>query len=316
MLRLVNCLPVIKKDSSLYTQIGNMDNNTSENISVSTSICPDELVPGIFISVALGIIILIVNVLTLTAIILYDRAWENYIILIASLTLADALVGLSLILELLLCEDDLGFTVTQFVYIVNYLSTSVAQWHTVVLSIDRWIAVYRALNYHSIMSPFRIKLLVAASWVIASVEMLIAYLLRYLGGKKNDLAFRSIYILTVVHLIIIFSINAVIYGRLWAAARRQRRQIAQLQQQQNNTAGVNKATIMVMVIVALFGLLWAPLIFANAWFFIAENRNSTLNKVHDYARIAGFCNSLINCVVYVFFNKNLRKLLHGRLACK
>ena len=293
-----------------------MDNSTSENISVSASMCPDELVPGIFINVTLGIVIFIVNVLTLIAIILYDRAWENYIILIASLTLADALVGLSLILELLHCKDDLGFTGTLFVHIASYLTTFISQWHTVVLSIDRWIAVYRALNYHSIMSPFRIKLLVATSWVIGSVEMLIFLLLHHLGGKNNDLAFRSIYILAAGHLIIIFSINAVIYGRLWTAARRQRRQIAQLQQQQDNTTAVNKATIMVMVIVALFGLLWAPLIFANAWFSITGNRNSTLNKVHDYARIVGFCNSLINCVVYVFFNKNLRKLLHERLTCK
>ena len=293
-----------------------MENSTSENISVSASMCPDEVVHGIFINVTLGIVIFIVNVLTLIAIILYDRAWENYIMLIASLTLADALVGLSLILELLHCKDDVGFTVTLFLFITNSLTISISQWHTVALSIDRWIAVYRALNYHSIMSPFRIKLLVAASWVIGSVEMLIISLLYHLSHKNNDLAFRSIYMLTAGHLIVIFSINAVIYGRLWAAARRQRRQIAQLQQQQDNTTGVNKATIMVMVIVALFGLLWAPQIFANAWFFIAGNRNSTVTKVRDYAGIAGFCNSLINCVVYVFFNKNLRKVLHGKLTCK
>ena len=71
---------------------------------------------------------------------------------------------------------------------------------------------------------------------------------------------RAIYVLTCLHLVIIFLINAVICGTLWIAARRQRRQIAQLQQQQDHTPAVNKATIMVMVIVALFGLLWLPVV--------------------------------------------------------
>ena len=130
--------------------------------------------------------------------------------------------------------------------------------HTVALSIDRWIAVDYALNYHSIMSPFCLKLLVAASWILGSTETLVLTLAQVFVEKNQFLGNRTISMLFVIHLAVILFINAVIYSKLWSVARRQRRQIAQLQQQQDNSTGVNKATVMVMVIVVVFVLLWGP----------------------------------------------------------
>ena len=48
---------------------------------------------------SLGLLTFVVNVSTLVFIILYETIRENYIVLIASLNFADALVGLSLLLE-------------------------------------------------------------------------------------------------------------------------------------------------------------------------------------------------------------------------
>ena len=130
------------------------------------------------------------------------------------------------------------------------------------LLIEKWIAVGYALNYHSIMSPFRLKMLVAGCWIMGSWETLVFSVIHYFSmcllSYKQWL--NAINVLPLVRLVVIFIINAVIYSKLWAAARRQRTQIAQLQQQQDSITGVSKATVTVMVIVALFGLLWAPLI--------------------------------------------------------
>ena len=216
---------------------------------------------------------------------------------------------------------------------------------TVALSIDRWIAVQHALNYHSIMSPFHLKLLVATSWIIASVETLIFSLTSYFGGCFWNFTglFNVINLLPLVHIVAVLTINAVIYGKLWSVARRQRRQIAQLQQQQDNTTGVNKPTIMVMVIVALFGLLglnsiyfetiekqykyytnlscqlgllWTPVIIVRiSQLFIPVSASERIDVIAQYFFLLGCSNSLINCIVYVFFNKNLRKLIRRKLKC-
>ena len=212
-------------------------------------------------------------------------------------------------------------TIEWIVYsaLVNYLCTFVSQWQTVALSIDRWIAVHKALNYHTIMSPRRLKILIASSWTLAFVEALGFSVMEFFVEcfSKDRVLRRAIYVLPSLHLVIIFLINAVIYGTLWTAARRQRRQIAQLQQQQDNTPAVNKATIMVMVIVALFGLLWLPVVVIRFWeLIIADSISSEFDIVEEIAVPLGSSYSLINCIVYVFFNKNLRGLLSRKLKCR
>ena len=295
-----------------------MDNSTiaSGNASISASDYEDERILLMVIYILPGIIIMIVNALTLIAIIFYERTYENYIVLIGSLSMADALLGLSMILygvhvQLYMVID---FIFTVFVISMMNLSTFASHWHTVAVSIDRWIAVHYALNYHSIMSPFRLKLLVATAWIIGFVETVTYNLLR-LAGWLNSIN-RAVSILMAMHFITIFIVNAVIYGKLWQAARRQRRQIAQLQQQQDNTTGINKATVMVMVIVALFGFLWGPASFGALWFGFSGNINITLLNVGGSSELGGYCYSLVNCIVYVHFSKSLRKLLSKAFTCR
>ena len=139
----------------------------------------------------------------------------------------------------------------------------------------------------------------------------------YAGGLNSVKEQKLISLMSIMHLLVIFFINAVIYSKLWSVARRQRRQVAQLQQQQNNTTGVSKATVMVMVIVALFGLLWGPVIIVDLWHFGANyDIDSSLSRIHYYSVIGGSSIGLINCVVYVYFNNNLRKLLSKNVKCK
>ena len=271
--------------------------------------------------ITVGLVTCIVNALTFVAIITYEQTHENYLVLIASLNFSDVLVGLSLLLgptRKFVDFDVCGLDVLAHVTFVTYFSSVISEWHTVALSIDRWIAVHFALNYYSIMTPFRLKLLVAATWVVGSVETLVLSLLQYFGGcfwdynRWHDI----INALPLGHLVLIFAINAGIYGKHWNAARRHRRQIAELQQQQNNTKGVNKATAMVMIIVALFGLLWAPVIIGRIiQIFVDGTFSDRIDMAIHYSALFGCSNSLINCIVYAFFNKNLRSSIVRKLKC-
>ena len=285
-----------------------MANYTNGNCSELDVYYPDDYVPRIVCYVSVGTITLIMNALTFVAILLHERSRENYIVLIGSLSLSDALVGLVLMLEPMRYRLDSGMTLVIITSFINFWSAFTSQWHTVALSIDRWIAVDYALNYHSIMSPFRFKLLVAASWIIGLTETLLITLLQLFVGNKVIWR-RIISLLSAMHILVIFSINATIYGRLWNVARKQRRQIAQLQQQQENTTGMNKATAMVMVIVALFGLLWFPVIVTNLWYSFVGDSNPKASSALYYSLLGGYSNSLINCAVYVFFNKKNEKTI-------
>ena len=252
--------------------------------------------------ITVGLVTFVVNALTFAAILISEHTHENYLVLITSLNFSDVLVGLSLLLgptRTFVDFDACGLDVLAHGTFVTYFSTVVSQWHTVALSIDRWIAVHFALNYYPIMTPFRLKLLVAATWVVGSVETLVFSLLQYFGGCFSDYNrwYDIIDALPLGHLVLIFAINAGIYGKLWNAARRQRRQIAELQQQKNNPKGVNNATAKVMIIVALFGLLWAPVIIGRIiQIFVDGTFSDRINMAIHYSALFGCSNSLINCI--------------------
>ena len=142
----------------------------------------------------------------------------------------------------------------------------------------------------------------------------------------------------LVHLALIFSINAGIYAQLWRVARKHRNKISQQQQQQQQPNQqqqqqpnqqqqqqqpkqqvpiIDKATIMVIVIVALYAIMWAP-------YFIAEIMqplsNASLRRrakaVSGILSVGGYINTVLNSFVYVFLNKELRHLISNRSKFK
>ena len=89
-----------------------MDNHTYGNFSEPGADYRADYVPRIVCFISVGTITLIVNALTLVAIIFYERSRENYVVLTGSLGLSDALVGLSSMLEPIIRYRDWGMTIT------------------------------------------------------------------------------------------------------------------------------------------------------------------------------------------------------------
>ena len=85
-----------------------MDNHTSGNFSEPGAHHPADYMPRIVCFISVGTITVIMNALTLVAIIFYERSRENYIVLIGSLSLSDALVGFSLMLDPIRSHRDWG----------------------------------------------------------------------------------------------------------------------------------------------------------------------------------------------------------------
>ena len=264
----------------------------------------------------LGIVVFIVNIFTFGVIIHFKQLRENHAILIGSLSVADALTGLSVIAAAVL-----SYQITDICSIYsNWFETClnvwilVSQWHTVSLSIDRLIAVKYALTYHTIMTPHRLRILIVVTWVVGCVEATLLGLwfipdacirLGY-DGYSTSYFYQG-------HISVIFVINALVYTYLWRTARFLRGQIGGQEQAvqhsptspQNPQHKIDKATVIVIAIVGLYGMLWLPTIVCRiAIEFTSDELRRRLSDVNEYLNMLGFVNSVVNCLVYGSTIKN------------
>ena len=212
-------------------------------------------------------VMIVVNLLIFSTIVKMENT-ENYTVIIASLCFSDALVGVNQIITNILLLSNFqrelchfGFTIADMFLYIFAIVTS--QWHTVVLSVDRYLAVQYALTYYSMVTPLRLKLMVLSAWMIGALVTLLGSLISYLQPPCYDHIVARRYGLTVLVLTqfsTVTIINASIYIKLWLVARKHRNQITAVegQAQHNTSSSSRKATVIVFIIVAVSALLWTP----------------------------------------------------------
>ena len=284
-----------------------------------------ELPSGNFpTGVTFGTGIIIVNILTLAAIVHYDYIKENYITLIKSLCVADALTGLSLILTVvnvdgpssgIRCFSHFGVYVYRFASHFAYL---VSHWHTVALSVDRLLAVKLALRYHAIMTPKKLAILTLAVWGIGIIEEIVFLILKWdkSCNSGSNLYLHAHDVIPQMHFLLIFLINASIYSYLWRIARRHRNMIAHNGAQQQAPM-IDKATVTVIVINVLFAIMWGPYVVVK---FVQGFSSHFLTKKHlvpasTALQIVGYVNTILNNVVYFLMNKGIRRRIMKQFRC-
>ena len=270
-------------------------------------------------------VIIVVNLLIFCTIMKMENT-ENYTFIIASLSLSDALVGLNQIIAnilfLLNVEDVWCNFGSAFVRICLLIfGTLTSQWHTVVLSVDRYLAVQYALTYSSMVTPLRLKLMVLSAWVIGALITLLLAVIEYFQPPCIDNARISRIGFPVVMLseyLATTIINAVIYVKLWLVARKHRNQITAFegQVQRDTSSNSKKATVIVFLIVVVCGVLWFPYIISI--FLTLFGKPSLSAAAESYQGVLsniGCSNSLINSLIYVIMNKNIRMAMKQNM-CK
>ena len=291
--------------------------NTKFNMSYALSdlqtIVSDSATGNTTIGTVFGVGIMTVNIVTIAAIVHYDYVKENYITLIKSMCVADALTGLSLILSVI----NSSYNITNLLcfkkpamYLYRFISEFpplVSHWHTVALSIDRLFAVKFALRYHTLMTPKKIMILASAAWIIGIIEQAIFLILRWDRTCNRVLVQLHMYDFALqIHLLEIFVINAAIYSYLWRKARRHRNMIAQMDAPQQAPV-IDKATRIVIVINVLFAVMWGPYVTVKLIRLFSSDFDVKLYFITKILHSGGYVHTIVNNVVYIVMNKSTRK---------
>ncbi|XP_038045910.1 melanocortin receptor 4-like [Patiria miniata] len=180
-------------------------------------------------------------------------------IFMASLTISDIGLGImGFVTNMVLVNTTIGPTsrAAPFVFLtLIFILQSLLS--LLLLTVDRYISAAWCLQYPSLMTTHRSKILVACSWVSSTLVSAVTAVLVFIGGKVMEpMAFVTSFNLAGLVLIVIM------YVHILVIANRHTRRVAQYKQ----PAGCNDAPqrinirsfTTVMIIVAVIMASWAP----------------------------------------------------------
>ena len=236
--------------------------------------------------------------------------------------MADIFVGLSILITMVKYTGwmDKIFRDVTCAWILNVIMNSdfvapiITYAHTVAMTIDRYVAVHYPLQYHQIITPFRLKILIFLSWSTGLVFIIMTPLVNGVECNHFYGDIRRNY-LTLAFLCAIILSNTVMYIKIWLIAHKQSLQINALEMHKKRPK-LDKATKMVFVINAICILAWSPFFLLQ---FILHYLNYAVGSFPTMLTIAGvigISNSLVNNVIYFLVNKDFKYAYKKILHCK
>ncbi|XP_063769996.1 D(4) dopamine receptor-like isoform X2 [Pseudophryne corroboree] len=315
---------------------------------------------------ALGCLIILGNLFVMLVIASSVSGWScnsRYILISLTgtdVTLALVVVPLNLYGSLVLepGDDNEDSAVGAYCHIVAYLNSSVfasSIYSLATISLERYVAVFFPLHYNRVMSRRRVKLLIAAAWLLPPIFLLP---ISIPGGKiihvyfsraslicNPDYASNMVYSLLLTT-VIFFPCSAIVTFanvRLWLVARKQSRRMSVSLSGRNQNLGVttvcenvtgsklvgisknlcttkgprrsDAASRVLIPVVCVFYTCWAPCMVTILYNAITHER------VPEWVEFAALWlpsgNGFLNCFVYFWINKSFRQKFRqlGRKLC-
>nr|XP_020740947.1 tubulin beta-3 chain [Odocoileus virginianus texanus] len=281
--------------------------------------CLEVSIPdGLFLS--LGLVSLVENVLVVAAIAKNRNLHSPMYYFICCLAVSDLLVSVSNVLEtavMLLLEAGAlaarAAVVQQLDNVIDVLicgSMVSSLCFLGAIAVDRYISIFYALRYHSVVTLPRAWRIIAAIWVASIL---------------TSLLFITYYNHTVVLLCLVgffiamLALMAVLYVHMLARACQHARGIARLQKRQrpiHQGFGLKGAATLT-ILLGVFFLCWGPF-FLHLSLIVLCPQHPTCGCIFKNFNLflaLIICNAIVDPLIYAFRSQELRKTLQEVLQC-
>ncbi|XP_068848369.1 tubulin beta-3 chain [Capricornis sumatraensis] len=281
--------------------------------------CLEVSIPdGLFLS--LGLVSLVENVLVVAAIAKNRNLHSPMYYFICCLAMSDLLVSVSNVLEtavMLLLEAGVLATraavVQQLDNVIDVLicSSMVSSLCFLgAIAVDRYISIFYALRYHSVVTLPRAWRIIAAIWVASILTSVLS--ITYYN--------HTVILLCLVGFFIaMLALMAVLYVHMLARACQHARGIARLQKRQrpiHQGFGLKGAATLT-ILLGVFFLCWGPF-FLHLSLIVLCPQHPTCGcilKNFNLFLALIICNAIVDPLIYAFRSQELRKTLQEVLQC-
>lgn len=266
---------------------------------------------------ALGLISLVENILVILAIIKNRNLHSPMYYFICCLAVSDTLVSVSNVVEtiFMLLHDHglLDLHPGMLRHLDNVIDVMICS--SVVSSLsflctiaaDRYITIFYALRYHSIMTTQRAVTIIAVVW-LASITASILFIVYHTDN--------AVIVCLVTFFFITLIFNAVLYLHMFLLAHIHSRRIMAFNKSRRQTTSM-KGAITLTILLGVFILCWGPF-FLHLILILTCPTSTVCNcffRNFNLFLILIICNSLIDPLIYAYRSQELRKTLRELVLC-
>ena len=317
--------------STLFVQCGTLIQNIamSSNISVTDMFTVEDVDPFFFAFQMFNMVaILVGNSLTVIAVAKYRSLRTVTNIFTVSLASSDLLLAIILpyysilnYTSFLTDEEQMRLACFLSLCFVT-ISQASSLFNLMLVAIDRYIAIFYALQYAVIMTKSRAFVMVLATWVYT--VGFTSFTIYTLGEWPQAYCSMSLILpsslnvaFLVVNVVSVLTVTIFLYSRIFYIARKQARLIAV---QDTNVTSRNpsqrqsRVTRMMAMVLGLFLMCWFPYTCMNILRSRIKNASVWLDIIYKLSICILYSNSFFNPIVFGWKNKTFRaafaKLLH------
>ena len=265
-----------------------------------------------------------VNLLTLIVIYRFSKLRTIYNATITSLAVADMLVGFTGFICFVLLRSEASILAIDTASTKTYFAITFAQLHSiclyasflhlVVLSLERFIAIYLPLRYTAIVNTTFIRLSLPSAWTGAAIFSII-YMMKRISQRNVKLfALLGMLGTFLLYLYILFSLFLI--GIKTVMLVKEKRKVLPGQgNRSKNTNRINKATKRIALILLVFIITYTPGCFTNFVYLEVAKYNYFILHFVPLINNLILTNSCFNIVIYSGTSKQCRSAYIEQIQC-
>ncbi|XP_066570199.1 melanocyte-stimulating hormone receptor [Amia ocellicauda] len=296
---------------------GNVTNNISLGNQNYTG-CTQITIPHeIFLT--LGLVSLVENILVVLAIIKNRNLHSPMYYFICCLAVSDMLVSVSNVVEtmfmllfeqgVLLVTSDMMKQLDNVIDIMICSSVVSSLSFLSAIAADRYITIFYALRYHSIMTTQRAVAIIVIIWVTSTISSTL-----FIAYYTNT----AVIICLITFFCIMLVFTAVLYLHMFILAHLHSKRINAIQKsRRQHQATSMKGAITLTILLGVFLICWGPF-FLHLILILSCPKSpycTCFSSFFNLFLILIICNSLIDPIIYAYRSQELRKTLKELVFC-